>query len=58
MKHNIQIGDIVHCVLDDFAKTYIYVDKVGKKFRLVSPGLPNVSILVDRSQIYRTGPWR
>lgn len=54
----LKIGDVVESAIDNHASTYIYTGKVGNKFRLVVPGLPNVTVLVTKDKITKIGPWR
>jgi hypothetical protein len=56
--NKIKVGDIVSCDHDNHVQLYIYTGEIGKKYRLVLPGVPGVSVIVERSKVWRSGPWR
>lgn len=54
----IRIGDIVSVAIGNESQTYICSGKVGDKYRLVLPGNPKATVLMDKTKVVRTGPWR
>lgn len=53
MTNQIKLGDSVSTTLDNHTQTFIVSGKIGNKFRLVVPGVPGASLLVEPSAVWR-----
>jgi hypothetical protein len=53
MTNQIKLGDSVSTTVDGHAQTFVVSGKIGNKFRLVVPGIPGVSLLVEPSAVWR-----